>query len=658
MLKLKRMFYRAAVTGLMSAAIAVPAQAQMGRQLDTIANPTELQFLDSVGAEFAVAPVVGIFWDERCAEVEYTFNSNVGANPGTDVEISPAVLVETVQRGLDRWNDIKSSYIQMNVTKTADLGSRPRVAGDFINEVTFITPDDFPALASSPSTTLLADTTFATGDDLDGDGDSDVFDPVAQGSNKCADIDNDGDIEFPAGDYKAGTILDNDVQFSATVLWELNASNTGGADVDAVSTHEFGHSHGHNHALINQISASDGTGSTMFPFVDTTDGQSELGGRSLSEDDIAVSSFIYPEGSQSSGIAALQSGDVAFDNAYDIIRGSVTRDGGPILGAHVSSIDRRSGETLTGTYSGSAVAFVDVFGVMQVGGIFAFAESAIDGEWELPVPKSRVYRAAVESLDGDPAATSNISITAIVGGILGQDNLPEELQNRWQESDVEFYPGQGTPFWSGNSSGQNLDFIANTELVQRNAEQINFIGTGALGTATESFVYAQVFDRADINQRLANGDVPISGNFRTGTLDASLVPKFASSSLAFGRINEDGTATILQTIAEQRDFVGQDTDSTPFLFNNAQGIPYRIRGEFNRDPSLQLFLVLEASGGNLTPGPSGFPPAFLGLDTDTTGQSFQSIDGSPLTPRVGNWDMEIRYVNDGSPVNPWLTEFN
>jgi len=654
MMTIKSMFYRVAATGLISVAIVAPTQAQMGRQLDAIADPTELQFLDSVGAQFAVAPVVGIFW---CAEVEYTFNNNVGANPGTEAEISPDVLVETIQSGLDRWNDIKSSYIVMNVTNTTDLGNRPRVAGDFVNEITFITPDDFGALASSPSTTLLADSTFVAGDDLDGDGDSDVFDPVDQGSNKCADVDNDGDIEFPAGDYAAGTILDNDVQFSATVLWELDASDTGGADVDAVSIHEFGHSHGHNHALINQISESDGTGSTMFPFIDTTDGQSELGARSLSEDDIAVSSFIYPEGSQSNGIAALQAGDVAFEDAYDIIRGSVTRDGGPILGAHVSSIDRQSGETLTGTYSGTAVVFVDVFGEITAGGTFAFPESAIDGDWELPVPKSRVYRAAVESLDGDPAATTNISITAIVGGILGQDNLPEELQNRTQETDVEFYPGQGTPFWSGNSTGQNLDFIANIELAQRNAEEVNFIGTGELGTAVESFVYAQVFDRDEINQRLANGDVPISGNFLTGTLDASLVPKFASASLAFGRINDDGTATIQQTITEQRDFVGQDGDSTPFLFGNAQGIPFRIRGEFNRDPDLQLFLVLEASGSNLTPGPSGFPPAFVGLDVDTTGQSFQSIDGAPLTLRDGNWDMEIRYVNDGSPVNPWLTNF-
>lgn len=639
----------------------VAANAQDGRQLDTIADPTRVEFVESQqGAPFGVADVVGIFWDARCAQVEYTFNNNAGANVGTPLEIAPDVLAETVQNGLDRWNAIETSYIEMNITNETDLGNRPRVAGDFINEVTFITAPGFTALASSPSTALLADSTFAAGDDLDGDGDSDVFDPSIEGVSTCQDVDNDGDIEFPAGDYAAGTILDNDVQFSSApgLVWELNATDTGGADVDAVSTHEFGHSHGHNHSLINQISSTDGTASTMFPFIDTTDGAAELGSRSLSIDDIAVSSYIYPEGSAETGIAALQDGDIAFEDAFDVLTGSVTRDGGPILGAHVSAIDRRSGETVSGTYSGSSVVFIDLFGVTpSPGGAFAFPESAVDGDWELPVPKSRVYRAAVESLDGDPAATGNISLNAIIGGILGQNDLPEELQNRSQESNIEFRPDQGTPFWSGNSSGRNLEFIANEETVQRNAGALDFIGTGALAAANDTFVYAQVFDRDDINQRIANGDVPLSGNFRTGTLDASQVPRFSEATLAFGYVNEDGTATITQTVARERDFVGQDGDSTPFIFRNSRGIPFRIRGAFNRDPDLQLFLILEARVSALPVGASGFPPAFLGLDIDSTGQSYQSIDGGPLELRDGNWDVELRYVNDGSPVNPWLQQF-
>ncbi|MEM6274631.1 MAG: matrixin family metalloprotease [Myxococcota bacterium] len=633
--------------------VAPAAYAQVGRQLDNFGPPVETQFVESQGAEFGVAPIFGIFWDERCANVEYTFNGNLGANPGTDSEIAPQRLADEVQNGLDRWNAIPTSYIEMNVTDVRDLGARPRVAGDFVNEITFITPADFTALASSPSTTLLADSTFVAGDDLDGDGDSDVFDPDAAGFNTCRDVDGDGDIEFPAGDYLAGTILDNDVQFSSTVFWELDATDTGGADVDGVSVHEFGHSHGHNHSLINQISEDDGSGSTMFPFIDIDDGDAEVGQRTLSQDDIALSSFIYPEGSSATGIAALQSGDIAFEDAFDIVRGTVTRDGGPILGAHVFAIDRDTGDIVTGTYSGRSAVFID----LATGAASAFPESALSGEYELPVPRQEVYRAAVESLDGDPAATNNVSTNAIVGGILGQNDLPEEFFNNANEEAVEFFPGQSVPFFSGSSRAQAVDFVANTETALSNTVDVDFIGTGDLAGATSSFVYAQVFDRAQLDAIIANGDVPVSANIRTGTLDASRVPRYSSVSLALGTVNEDGTATLVRTIREEQEFVGQDGDSTPFLFRNNRGLRFEIRREFNRDPDLQLFVVVEASGDELTPGPSGFPPAFVAIDADTQGQSYQAIDGGPLTLREDNWVIELRFINDGSPVNAFLTRF-
>jgi len=66
---------------------------QTGRQLDVIAFSDNVTTLPSTGTEelFLERPIVGIFWDERCASVEYTFNSNVGANPGGN-EITPATL--------------------------------------------------------------------------------------------------------------------------------------------------------------------------------------------------------------------------------------------------------------------------------------------------------------------------------------------------------------------------------------------------------------------------------------------------------------------------------------------------------------------------------------------------------------------------------------
>ncbi|MBF7073514.1 matrixin family metalloprotease [Glaciecola sp. MH2013] len=639
---------------LLASSVAI-AQQQTGRQLDIISAGTgETTVVPSIDPnfEFIVRPIVGIFWDARCANVEYTFNTAQSANPGQPEEILPEQLAAVVQQGLDRWNANPSSYINMNVTQLTDLGDRPRVGGDFINEVTFITPEGFDSLASSPSTTLQADATFVAGDDLDGDGDSDVFDPVEAGINVCTDIDDDGDIEFPAGDYAAGTILDNDVQFSTTVRWELEPTDGGlFADVDAVSVHEFGHSHGLNHATINQISSEDGTGSTMFPFIDTGDANAELGTRSLHSDDLAASAFIYQEGSNDAGeLPKLQAGDVAFADAYSVVRGSVKdANGNPVGSAAVQLDNRRTKSAVAMTYSGKAVVFGD-----PAGGLFAFDESIVDGDWAVPVPTRTLYTASIEALDGDPVATGNISTAAIVAGIVGQNTFPEEGFT-FDESGTEIRSSSANPFWTGRFAQTGIDFVTNTETVQRNAGPTQFIGTGAIFGASD-IIYAEVFDRDAVSELIANGDIPISGVFETGTLDASLVPQFTKATLAIGRIDpETRTLELTRTIRTIRNIVGQDGDGTVVPFVGAEGIPFQIRGEFNRDPNAQLVLVLEAN--DLEAGPSGFPPAFVRVDTTRAGSSFLSVDESPLFPFNSTFSIEMRYVNNGGFVSPYLTDF-
>src|SRR5262249_23571749 len=154
-----------------------------------------------------------------------------------------------LQTSFDSWNQIPTSFIEMNITGTT---ANPGLAGfDFVNELTFRTAANFGAIAVSPSVSLTQDTTFVDGDDIDGDGDSDVSDKI----RVATDVDGDGDIEFPAGFYKAGTILDNDVQFNTKTTNGLRFTVgdaaldtvTRSVDLVATATHEFGHSHGLSH---------------------------------------------------------------------------------------------------------------------------------------------------------------------------------------------------------------------------------------------------------------------------------------------------------------------------------------------------------------------------------------------------------------------------
>jgi len=652
-MKTKLLLCTAMLVGFSSTAFA-----QAGRQLDLIgfddSVPAPLPSFGDDSVLFIERPVVGIFWDERCASVEYTFNSTVGANPGTPGEITPEALVDIVQTGLDRWNDNPSSYIEMNVTNTTDLGARPRVGGDFINEITFLTPAGFTVLASSPSFSLSADDTFAAGEDLDGDGDSDVFDPVAAGQNTCFDIDGDGDIEFPAGDYAAGTILDNDVQFSSTVLWETTATNGGGADVDAVSTHEFGHSHGLNHSLVNQISPTDGTGATMFPFVTTTQANNEEAQRTLSDDDLAASAFLYQEGNGTEPISGLQRGDVAFSRAYGVIRGTAsTSEGTPLPGAAVRAIDFRGENLVATTYTGKVSAFQT-----PAGGLIAAEESAVNGDYALPVLSGSAYTLDVEAIDGNPAPVTSISTTSIIASIIGLTDFPEEAITRgFSESSNETRPLRSSFFTGiGTSSFSMGDFTANEEVVQRTAGALTAGGTAALLGAND-VIYAEMFDREEVSQLIAEGNIPVSGGAETILIgEAASVMTFSNANLSIGIINADGNVEITEVLSNETDVVGQDGDLASFAFTGTRGLPFRIRRAFNQNPDAQLFFTLEINDIEVGPN-AGFPLGFVGLDGTIAGTSFLGIDGGDIAPFGATFAMELRYANTGRRVSKFLTRF-
>ena len=639
---LKRMMIGAGVA-------AIATQAQAGGQLDTFKFTGESNFIPG----FEDVEIVPIFWDQRCSNIVYTAD-NIPALGLNGAPIPVSVWAPEMQASIDPWNNITTSYIVMNVGETKTLGNGLRKF-DFINELTFETAANATFLASSPSTALQADATFSVGDDIDGDGDSDVFDPASAGRNTCYDHDSDGDIEFPAGDYKAGTILDNDVQFNnrlatSGIFWELTPTSTpstGGprlTDIQSVAIHEFGHSFGLAHSFLNQISSTDGTGATMFPFIDIDDRFSEIGQRSLHDDDIAWASFVYPEGTASSGPAALQAGDVAFSSVYRTIKGSYTKDGFGVLGGNIAATRTSDKRTLVGAYSGKARAFSSNGVSVLVGDL---TNSVISDQYVLPVPKG-TYHLAMQALDGDPAATGNISITAQIGGILGQHNYPEEFRSSpGLESGLENNPGQSTPVSVNAGSISGVNVSTNTDVTLRNAGALTNIGTGA-AIGVNDVIYAERFSNASVLALLNSGARMTTGTFRTGVFDASTVAIFKRVGVFLGRVN-GGVAQIdlNSPIASELDFVGQDSDSAPYFFANNETVSAVVRNALAADPTLDVFLVLEAKNNPILADDPR--PPLLGLQATaagaSTGQSFLSVNGGPLSVQTTrNWIVELNFT--------------
>jgi len=619
-----------------------------GRQLDEIRDEVAgtVALSEFGGFQIGFRELVGIQWDPRCAAVDYTFNTSVAANPGAPNEISPADLEAAVQVGLDRWNDNPSSFIEMNVTNREDLGLRAR-GFDFINEVTFFTPPGFGALASSPSTSLTADTVFNPGDDLDGDGDSDVYDPAVEGINVCRDINGDGDIEFPAGFYPAGTILDNDVQFGSTVVWELGATDGGGADVDAVSTHEFGHSHGLSHVLNDQTSRVDGTSTTMFPFINTGEGVSELGTRDPHPDDLAQSAFIYPEGSARRGIAARQRGDVAFSRAYDVIRGTVSEviDGEvvPRAGANVRLEDLRTGEVLSEVYAGRTI-IGDIDGSPATDDFFfSFVEGIADGDYAIPVLRNprRLLAATIQAPDGTPSGPNNLTFNvAVANFIRALDFQQENYSGRRRESNRESGLDLRAPIRPRRGVANNINFIVDDVIVQRNAPGDTDFGGIGLGGATQ-ITYAERFDGTDVLNMLQDNRL-VGFGFRANTFEGFSTPVFSRASLYMGSVDNTGTVNLVgRPLISQRDVVADDGDITRVLQRSSIFDRNFWRAK-RSNPNLDLFVVVEANPTTLdrfgTPIQQMTIDSFPGAD-----DSFFGVDNGPLVDLSATFNFDLAF---------------
>jgi hypothetical protein len=602
-----------------------------------------------------VAKLIGIKWDARSIPVKYSMNNTLDPipNPLGAPVLTLAQAQAALQTSFDAWNQIPTSFIDMRITGTT---ANPGLAGfDFVNELTFRTAANFAAIASSPSTSLIADSTFADGDDIDGDGDSDVSSAISV----CADVDGDGDIEFPAGFYKAGTILDNDVQFNTktsngfrfTLGDAALDTITRSVDLNTTATHEFGHSHGLSHAMNNQVSGTNGDGDTMFPFIDTGDPQAELNQRTLNADDIAWSSFFYPEGSARSGPAALQRGDKAFDKNYALIKGELRHGvlNQPIAGGSVFAVDFLSGKFVAEGYSGTTQLSFDP----ATGGLFLVNDPAFhipNGNYVIPVPTG-LYAVGVEPVDGNPVAAANISLACQIGSIFGQQNFNEEFYNRSREDAREARLGEKFPVLAlpGLNISSGINIVTSDSININNFGNRNFVGFTAL---VPGRLYAVQVPASQIAAVNPGGGLVIQGvAFDTIVANASAVPVFAKAVLTTGTVNgTTATIDLAHPLAQKNGFVGQDNDLAPFYFTFPRALGALVQNGIERGTIQNLFIVLQVPTTTPFPGVSGFPP-LIGLDGGVTpndapifGFSFSSIDGGATWTQVPNFNFRFSLV--------------
>lgn len=608
-----------------------------------------------------IAKVVGIKWDTRSIPVKYSMNSTLDPipNPLGAPLLTVAQAQGALQASFDAWNNIPTSFIDMRITGTT---ANPGLRGfDFVNELTFRTAANFGAIASSPSVSLIADSTFVDGDDIDEDGDSDVSGAIPG----ATDADGDGDIEFPAGFYKAGTILDNDVQFNTNALNGFRFTVGDAAldaigrsvDLNTVATHEFGHSHGLSHSFDNQISGTNGDGATMFPFIDTGDPASELAQRSLSADDIGWSSFFYQEGSANSGPARLQRGDKAFKKEFGLIKGELRHGvlNQPIAGGNVFAVDFLSNKLVASGFSGTTQLSFDPL----TGGLFLIdpAFNIPNGNYVIPVPKG-LYAVGIEAVDGTPAAAGNISLTCQIGAIFGQQNFNEEFFNRSREEAREVRLGEKSPVLALSSFTfpSKVDIVTSDSININNFGNRNFVGFTAL---VPGRLYAVQIPASQITAVNPGGDVLIQGvAFDTFVADASVAPVFAKAVLTTGTVSgTTATIDLNHPLAQKNGFGGQDADFAPLYFNFPRALGAIVQKGIGRGTIQNLFIVLQLPTTTPFPGPSGLPP-FIGLDGGVPlndvpifGQSFISDDGGVTWTQVTNFNFRFSLVTS-LPVEP------
>jgi hypothetical protein len=633
---------RISLAALLAAAIG-SAPARAGGSLETVDITGHVP--SPIPGQFN-ARVVRIFHDPRCIPVSFKVNSTLDPIPnplGSGPIVKVAQTRTTLQKAFDTWNGIPTSYIEEKLVGTV---ANPGFVGyDMVNEISFrpqpVMVDGLIALTTSM--TLIQDTTLRDGDDINGDGIPDVSSHIST----CV-VGSDGRTKFPAGFYKAGTILDVDVQFNTSKYrFTVNDSdvdtNILSTDLQGTATHEFGHTIGLSHVLDNQLSPTDGTSATMFPFVDTGDPPSELSQRTLSSDDIAWASYLYPEGTATSGPAAIQPGDIPFNFVYGLIKGSVTHGmlNQPIAGASVSATNLLTNAMVSSAFSGTTQLTYDP--ATNSLNLVSAAYDILNGDYTMPVPLG-LYKLGIEAADGAPVSPFDINFTTEIGGIFGQQSFNEGFWGGPLESATEVNPGLAFPVVGVPSlTVSHVDFVTNNQINLSNFGSRDTVGFSSLPAGT---YYAVRIPASQISAINPGGDLYIQeALYDTFVFDSSVVPVFAEATLTTGTVN-GGTVKVdlAHPLAKVTGFIGQENDFSPFYFPFPDLLGQVVKQKIAGGQTQNLFLVLRIPTVTPFPGVSAKPPQIWlddGVDAPIYGMSYVSTDGNTWSQRT---DTNFRFA--------------
>lgn len=603
---------------------------------------------------------VPLHWDSRCIPMVFRVNNTQDPipNPLGAAFLTVADAKAGIQLAADQWNQVPTSFIQFSLG--ADYANAGFRKFDTINEITFRSGAGFGGVSTSIPVRLVETATFNDGDDLDGDLDSDVSNTITT----CTDIDSDGDLEWPAGVYDGGTIVDmdivintkatNGVRFTTTSdLAQLTALiDPRSTDLVAEAIFRLGFAQGLTVSTVPNVNnLTNADDASMYNFRDFDDPLSFLRLRTLEQDDIITSSMLYPEGTAKSGPAALQGGDVAFSSVYGLIEGNVTHGSLnlPVLGADVTAIRHdnaggAAGDLVNAVYVGNARVSVNTTTLASTN--LPAAEGIVNGNYRLAVPFG-TYDLNLEAVDFFPQGIASVGAVASLGGTYGLNAFAEEFWNSNKESAKEVFPGDSTPVTVsvGTPLVTGVNFVTNRITSITNSGPPNMSDFDD----TPGSCYAVDFPISQLAAADAGRQLPLTTGIIEGVSgDQSQVCVMQQVWLAFGTVSgTTATINLAQPLDTTTNFGIQQFERMPWFFER-KNLSKKIFDAFRKGAQTHVFLVAKTPNSPSTPNfsnKSNRPAVDLRSDGFVpSGLSYISTDCVNFTESpLYFWEMDLHF---------------